>query len=150
MCFNWSTCFSLGIKKFITSITCTCTFTNSSSFVHSLSTHTCTHTHTHTRTHTHTHRSMILPYKLTPHLIILTGFKKGQTDFSSQILLGTGHKGSQRMKHTTAQSAVQKLHSSNREATMTCVVLYSNEWYKPWSKLCVKEIKIEDIKNQLV
>ena len=99
---------------------------------------------------THTHRSMILPYKLTPHLITFTGFTKGKTDFTSQILLGTGHKGSQRMKHITAQNAIKKLHSSNHQAMMKCVVVYSNSWYKPWSKLCVKEIKIEDIKNQLV
>ena len=54
---------------------------------------------------------MILPYKLTPHLISLTGFQDGRTDFSAEILLGTGHKGSKRMKHTTAQSALQRLTS---------------------------------------
>ncbi len=35
------------------------------------------------------------------------------------------------------------------QVEMTCVILYSNSWYHPWSKLCVKSIQLRDVKRQL-
>lgn len=83
---------------------------------------------------------MFLPYRLTPHLITLSGYKKGSTQFTATVLLGTGHMGSHKMKHTTVTRALQQL--TNRTSQMTCVVVYADAWYHPWSRLCVKEVDL--------
>ena len=93
------------------------------------------------------YRTMFLPYKLTPHLISFTGFKKGSTAFSASIHIATGHKGTRKAKHSTLTSAVDKFAGLNVQ--MQCIVLYSNAFYKPWSKLCVKSIFFEEMKRQL-
>ena len=96
---------------------------------------------------THTHRSLFLPYKLTPHLINFTNFERGSSNFSATIQLATGHKNTKRAKHSTIKDAIRNL--ASRGDNMSCVVLYSNAWYKPWSRLCVKMIALTDIKRQL-
>lgn len=90
-------------------------------------------------------RSMFLPLTLTPNLISFTGFKKGSTDFTATILLGTGHKGSAKLSHATASRTLQSLKSNNQDVKMICIVLYSNTWYSPYSKLCEKEIVLRNI-----
>ncbi len=35
------------------------------------------------------------------------------------------------------------------QVEMACVVLYSNSWYHPWSKLCVKSVQLRDVLHQL-
>ena len=76
-------------------------------------------------------------------------FEKGSTDFTARILLGTGHKGSHKMKHSTLTGVVAKLTRANLHVTMDCVVLYSKAWYQPYSKLCVKAIDLKTIENQI-
>lgn len=95
----------------------------------------------------HPFRSMFLPYKLTPHLITLRGFKKGSTHFTATLLLGTGHKGSQRVKHATATGALRNLvpHTSH----MPCVVTYAQTWYHPWSRLCAKDVNLNEVLESL-
>ena len=90
---------------------------------------------------------MFLPYKLTPHLITLTNFNRGSSSFSATIQLATGHRGTKRAKHSTIKNAVRKL--ASRGNNMSCVVLYSDAWYKPWSKLCVKSVTLANMKRQL-
>ena len=41
------------------------------------------------------------------------------------------------------------MNASLLQVEMTCVILYSNSWYHPWSKLCVKSIQLRDVKRQL-
>ena len=102
-------------------------------------------------------RSMFLPYKLTPHLISLnwSGEKSaGQSSsvqFSAKVLLGTGHKGSQRMKHGTAISVVKKLLGQGYSGgcEMECVVMYKQAWYQPWSKLCAKSVDLKDVSRAI-
>ena len=89
---------------------------------------------------------MFLPLTLTPHLISFVGFKKGSTQFTATVLLGTGHKGSARLSHATAKQTLQKLKTRNSDAAMTCSLLYSNNWYSPYSKLSEKEISLSNIK----
>lgn len=85
---------------------------------------------------------MFLPYKLTPHLITVKGFDKGSTKFTATILLGTGHKGSHKMKHSTAHTALTNL--TQHTAVMPCVVLYAEHWYHPWSRLCMKNVDLKE------
>ena len=94
-------------------------------------------------------RSMFLPYKLTPHLISFSGFKKGSTSFSAVVQLGTGHKGSPKMLHVTATNALRSLRSVNGRAPLHCILLYSNTWYKPYSRLCEDVKTLDDIGTQL-
>ena len=100
-------------------------------------------------------RSLFLPYRLTPHLISVNwnvGKSIGNSNavrFSAVIQLGTGHKGSQRMKHETAVNAVKKLLGTRSDIQMDCVVMYKQAWYQPWSKLCAKTVNMEDI-NQAI
>ena len=92
-------------------------------------------------------RSMFLPYTLTPHLISFTGFQRGSSTFSATIQLATGHRGTRRAKHSTIKGAIGKLAWCGDR--MECVVLYSNTWYQPWSRLCVKEVTLLEMKRQL-
>ncbi len=85
---------------------------------------------------------MFLPYKLTPHLITTIGYKKGSSQFSATVLIGTGHKGSHRMKHSTLTGAMKKL--AYHTSKMPIVVLYSRSWYLPWSRLCVKDVDLKE------
>lgn len=88
---------------------------------------------------------MFLPLTLTPNLISFTGFKKGSTDFTATILLGTGHKGSAKLSHATASRTLHSLKSNNQDVELICTLLYSNTWYSPYSKLCEKEIILGSI-----
>jgi len=97
----------------------------------------------------HTHRSMFLPYKLTPNLISFSGFEAGKTMFTGTVLIGTGHKGSHKMKHSTAQNAIQKLMRGRSEAELHLTLLYSNNWYKPYSKLCQTVTSLSSIENDI-
>ena len=92
---------------------------------------------------------MFLPYKLTPHLISCSGFEKGSTSFSAVVQLGTGHQGSPKMRHATATNALRKLRGVNGLAHLHCTLLYSNAWYKPYSKLCEAVKTLDDIGMQL-
>lgn len=93
----------------------------------------------------HVHRSMYLPYKLTPHLISLSGFEAGETVFSGTVLIGTGHMGSHRVKHSTFQNALKNLMSINSDSELCLTLLYVNTWYKPYSKLCQEAVTLKSI-----
>ncbi len=90
---------------------------------------------------------MFLPYTLTPHLISFTNCQHDSSTFSATIQLATGHKGTRRAKHSTSKRAIGKLASHGDK--MSCVVLYSNAWYHPWSTLCVKDVTLSEMKRQL-
>ena len=82
---------------------------------------------------------------LSPHLISFDGFKEQSREFSATIQLGTGHKGSARLSHTTARDTLQKLKRNGPSTRVTCTLLYSNSWFYPYSKLAEREISLEDI-----
>ena len=92
---------------------------------------------------------MFLPYKLTPNLISFSGFEAGKTTFTGTVLIGTGHKGSHKMKHSTAQGAIQKLMRAQPETELDLTLLYSNDWYKPYSKLCQTAISLSSIEDDI-
>ena len=102
-------------------------------------------------------RSIFLPYKLTPHFISLnwSGEKSaGQSSsvqFSARVLLFTGHKGSQRMKHGKTIRVVKKLlgRGYSGGCEMECVVMYRQAWYHPWSKLCAKSVDLKDVSRAI-
>ena len=89
---------------------------------------------------------MFLPYRLTPHLITFNNFSKGSTSFKATIKLGTGHKGSHKMKHTTVTNNLRRL---NGGTVMSCTLLYSNAWYQPYSKLCEKSLTLNEFGKDL-
>lgn len=88
---------------------------------------------------------MYLPYKLTPHLISLSGFETGETAFSGTVLIGTGHMGSHRVKHSTIQNALKNLMRINSDTELCLMLLYVNNWYKPYSKLCQEVVALKSI-----
>ena len=93
-------------------------------------------------------RSMFLPYRLTPHLITFEGFRKGSTSFKATIRLGTGHKGSHKMKHTTVTNNLRRIDGS--AAVMSCALMYSNAWYQPYSTLCVERLTVNEFGKDML
>eukprot|EP00731_Ephydatia_muelleri_P024755 Em0016g1026a len=92
-------------------------------------------------------RSMFLPYRLTPHLITFTDFSNGSTSFKATIRLGTGHKGSHKMKHSTVSDNLRRLNGST---AMLCTLMYSNAWYQPYSKLCESSIPLHEFGKDML
>ena len=92
-------------------------------------------------------RSMFLPYRLTPHLITFTDFSNGSTSFKATIRLGTGHKGSHKMKHSTVSNNLRRLNGST---AMLCTLMYSNAWYQPYSKLCESSIPLHEFGKDML
>jgi hypothetical protein len=90
-------------------------------------------------------RSLFLPLTLSPHLISFVGFNEKSREFSATILLGTGHKGSSRLSHTTARDTLMKLKRNGPSIHVTCTLLYSKSWFSPYSKLMEREISLEEI-----
>ena len=88
---------------------------------------------------------MFLPLTLTPHLISFVGFTGGSREFSATVLLGTGQGGSARVSHSTIIDTLNRLRGRNSTARVTCILLYSDSWYSPYSKLTEREVSLEDI-----
>ena len=65
--------------------------------------------------------------------------------WSATIRLGGGHGGSHRAKHSTFTSKLSQLGKGH----LTCTLLYSAAWYKPYSQLCDKEVLLSNVATHL-